>query len=90
MKRLQKCEDMLGVVIGRRVKMVDMAESQLSQLLHNTITGQELGAQDWTDTHVTKVARMLEKRTAVEETLNMNVGVAYVRTGKEGGVNQRR
>ena len=70
--------------------MVATAESQLSQLLRITIPGQELGAQDWTATHVIKVARMIEKRTAVEETLYTNLGVAHVRTGKEGRVNQRR
>ena len=80
----------MGVVTGRRVKMVAMAESQLSQLLRITIPGQELGAQDWTVIHVTKVARMTEKRTALEETFYTKVGVAHVGTGKEGKVNQRR
>ena len=35
-KRLQSCEDRLGVVTGRRVKMVEMAGSQLSLNLPNT------------------------------------------------------
>ena len=34
--RLQKCEDRLGVITGRRVKMVEMGGSQLSQLFSNT------------------------------------------------------
>ena len=34
--RLQKCEDRLGVITGRRLKMVEMGGSQLSQLFSNT------------------------------------------------------
>jgi hypothetical protein len=35
-RRLQECEDRLGTITGRRVRMVEMAGSQLSQLLPNT------------------------------------------------------
>ena len=35
-KRLQECEDRLGQVTGRRVRMVETAGAQLSQILPNT------------------------------------------------------
>ena len=84
-KRVQNCEDRLGMVTRRRIKVVEMAGSQLSHILPNTNPWAGSAAQDQTAIPATKVGVRIKRKTISDATSCMRVTVVLVLTGRVGG-----